>query len=84
MSNSSLPLPFPGWDMKTSQRVTIWSTSIQAGVLTLAFSAMLLSSVYFGKKSRFVTLLSLAFILSDIALARSVVLFRDFQDGVLA
>jgi hypothetical protein len=44
---------------------------------------MLVNSM-FGKKSNFVTLLSLAFIISDIALARSVVLFRNFQSNVVA
>jgi hypothetical protein len=82
MSNN-LPLPFPDWDLDKSQKVTIWSTSIQACVLTFAFGAMLVNSM-FGKKSNFVTLLSLAFIISDIALARSVVLFRNFQSNVVA
>lgn len=80
--SGNLPFPFPDWDIDKSQKVTIWSTSIQACVLTFAFGAMLINSMY-GKKSTFVTLLSLAFIISDIALARSVVLFRDFQSNVI-
>lgn len=76
-----MPIPF-GWELLRSQKITIWSTSIQAGVLTLAFAAMLTNSLY-GKKSLFVLLLSLAFIVSDIALALTVPLFRDTQTAVL-
>ena len=53
-----------------------------ATVLTAAFSAMLINSL-FGKRLQFVTLLSISFVISNILLAIATVVFTKFQTDVI-
>jgi hypothetical protein len=78
----TLPFVFPNWDVQKSQD---WATRYvcwQAIVLTLAFVAMLFNSMY-GQKSSFATVISVAFIISNIALAIGTLLFKHFQNFVV-
>ena len=70
-----LPYVFPGWTMEKSKKVATIYLIVQAAVLMVAFSAMLINSL-FGKTLQFVTLISVAFIISNTALAVATLLFN--------
>lgn len=77
-----LPMLFPNWTMEKSRSVTQMYLIIQAIVLTIALSALLINSM-FGKTLKFVTLISCAFIISNISIAVATLLFTQFQNTVL-
>jgi len=78
----TLPYVFPSWDEQKSQTWATWYVCIQAFILTAAFSAMLINSM-FGKKSPFVTTISVAFVISDVAIALGTLLFNKFENYVV-
>jgi hypothetical protein len=69
--------------MQLSRQVCTWYVGVQAIVLMIAFLALLINSL-FGKSLRFVTLISFAFIISNIALAIGTILFNTQNQEVLS
>lgn len=73
---------FPNWSMQTTQQVATIYVCVQGVALTALFTVMLLHSKQ-GQPSRFVTLLSVCFMIGNIALAIATVLFNKFEGYVL-
>jgi len=73
---------FPNWSWEKTQHVTTVYVCVQAGFLTVLFTAVLLNSLR-GRRSYQVTGLSFLFMISDVSLAIATVIFKQFQDYVL-
>lgn len=81
----STPTPtklFPNWSMQTTQQVATVYVCVQGVVLTCIFSTMLYHSRQ-GQPSQFVTVLSICFIVGNLALAIATLLFNKFESYVL-
>jgi hypothetical protein len=67
---------WPEWTMEKSRKVATYYVTVQAFLFTVAYGALLINSIMFGKQLTMVTMISISFMLSNIALAVASFLFN--------